>query len=457
LYRTWAPEFSPTKKLIVHHTADGIDYVDKAGAESLVQAIYRYHAAPVADGGQDWGDIGYNFIIDKFGSIYEGRYSRDYLGANPSGDDAGGNGVTAGHTLGWNSGTVGIALLGTFTAQDVSPAARQSLESMLAWEASRHGINPQATSAFVNPTSLATITTPNIAGHRDYVATYDECPGSAFYATLPAIRAAVAARITPPTPPSPSAAIFSPMDFTGDARSDIMRVTTAGDLYLYRGNGVGGFSGSGVKIGAGWGIFAKVLSPGDFTGDGRSDLLAVKANGELFLYRGNGVGGFAGSGVRIGAGWGIFAKVLSPGDFTGDGRSDLLAVKANGELFLYRGNGVGGFAGSGIRIGTGWGMFAKVLSPRDFSGDRRSDIMAVKANGELFLYRGNGVGGFAGAGVRIGTGWGTFSTLFSPGDFTRDGRADVLGVTGSGYMYLYRGNGVGVFAGSGTKIGIGWK
>ena len=82
--------------------------------------------------------------------------------------------------------------------------------------------------------------------------------------------------------------------------------------------------------------------PGDFTGDGRPDVLAVRSNGGLYLYRGNGRGGFAGSGAKIGAGWGTFVRLFSPGDFTGDGRSDVLAVRSNGGLYLYRGNGRGG-------------------------------------------------------------------------------------------------------------------
>jgi len=93
--------------------------------------------------------------------------------------------------------------------------------------------------------------------------------------------------------------IFSPLDFTGDGRSDVLRVTPNGELHLYRGSGRGGFAGFGARIGVGWGGFVKLFSPGDFTGDGRSDLLAVKSNGELYLYRGNGLGGFATSGARI--------------------------------------------------------------------------------------------------------------------------------------------------------------
>jgi hypothetical protein len=87
-YMTWAPQFYPTKKLTVHHTATSDNYTDRAGAEAQIRAIYYYHSVT-----QDWGDIGYNFLIDKLGTIYEGRYSRDYAGANPTGDDAAGRGL----------------------------------------------------------------------------------------------------------------------------------------------------------------------------------------------------------------------------------------------------------------------------------------------------------------------------------------------------------------------------
>jgi uncharacterized protein with LGFP repeats len=192
-YMTWAPQFYPTKKLTVHHTATSDNYTDRAAAEAQIRSIYYYHSVT-----QGWGDIGYNFLIDKFGTIYEGRYSRDYAGANPTGDDATGRGVTAAHTAGWNSGNVGVALLGTLTTHDVTPAARDALTRLLAWEASRNGINPEATEAYVNPVSGATITSANIAGHRDYAAT--ACPGDTFYPTLPAIRRDVAALIAGSTP-----------------------------------------------------------------------------------------------------------------------------------------------------------------------------------------------------------------------------------------------------------------
>jgi hypothetical protein len=206
-YMTWAPQFYPTKKLIVHHTATSDNYTDRAGAEAQIRSIYYYHSVT-----QDWGDIGYNFLIDKFGTIYEGRYSRDYAGANPTGDDATGRGVTGAHTAGWNSGTVGVALLGTLTTHDATPAARDALTRLLGWEASRNGINPEATEAYVNPVSGATITSPNIAGHRDYAAT--ACPGDTFYPTLPAIRRDVAALIAGSTPAPDTTPPSQPTDLT---------------------------------------------------------------------------------------------------------------------------------------------------------------------------------------------------------------------------------------------------
>jgi hypothetical protein len=99
---------------------------------------------------------------------------------------------------------MGIALLGDYTSTSPADAAVQTLVDHLAWEAEDDGIDPQATQTFVNPVSGATITTPNIAGHRDYTAT--ECPGGTLYGMLPDIRQRVAAAITPApadtTPPT---------------------------------------------------------------------------------------------------------------------------------------------------------------------------------------------------------------------------------------------------------------
>ena len=285
--------------------------------------------------------------------------------------------------------------------------------------------------------------------------------GTAYTFTVTATNAigvsAASAASAAATPTSPRAGMMlSPLDFTGDARTDVLRVTPTGDLLLYRGSGTGAL-GAATKIGSGWGIFINVFSPGDFTGDRRSDLLAVTAAGDLYLYRGNGIGGFTGSGTKIGKGWQNLSTMFSPGDFTGDGTSDVMGVnRATGDLYLYRGNGAGGWAASGQKIGNGWQSLQVMFSPRDFTGDGKSDVMGVnRATGTLTLYTGNGTGGWLRSGIKVGQGWGGLAAMFSPADFTGDGKSDVMGTTMSGDLYLYRGNGTGGWIGSGQKIAGG--
>jgi hypothetical protein len=192
---TWAPEFHPIQKLIVHHTATSNNDPDPA---ATIRSIYYYHAVT-----QAWGDIGYNFLIDEQGRLYEGRHSRTYGSAElPTGEDVSGNGVTGAHAAQFNSGTVGVALLGTLTNQDATPAAKDTLEKFLAWKASGHGISPTGNSTYVNPVTGVASTFPNIAGHRDVNAT--ECPGGVLYASLPRIRQHTAALVAGSGSPSPA-------------------------------------------------------------------------------------------------------------------------------------------------------------------------------------------------------------------------------------------------------------
>ena len=172
---TWPPAFAATQKLIVHHTDTGNNDPNPA---STVRAIYYFHAIT-----RGWGDIGYNFLIDESGRIYKGRDSHA-PGSDTdtiTGQNANGDGVTGAHARNYNSGSVGVAMLGTLTNQDATPAAKNALENLLAWEASEHHIDPHGATSY-----------PNIAGHRDVGDT--DCPGGAFYATLPSVRHAVAAR-----------------------------------------------------------------------------------------------------------------------------------------------------------------------------------------------------------------------------------------------------------------------
>lgn len=205
-YEREARNYFPLQKLVVHHTDGSNSDPDPA---ATVRSIYYFHAMI-----RDWGDIGYNFLIDAQGRVYEGRYSRTYAaGEAVTGENLAGDPVRATHARDYNAGTVGIALLGTFVSVQPTAAARNALVAMLAWESQRHGLDPLATSTYVNPETGLSKVLPTIIGHRDVNPT--DCPGDAFYATFPTLRQQVAAKIaaaeTAGADTSPPTAVLSPM------------------------------------------------------------------------------------------------------------------------------------------------------------------------------------------------------------------------------------------------------
>ncbi|WP_320775463.1 N-acetylmuramoyl-L-alanine amidase [Streptomyces sp. CRN 30] len=174
--------YYPAQTLTVHHTAGPNDDPDPA---ATIRAYYYLHAIE-----NDWGDIGYHFLIDEAGVVYEGRYSgTDGIPAH----DADGDMVTAFHAAGYNSGNIGVALLGTFVDQAPTSAARASLTALLAALADYHGFDPRAEVTFVNPVNGVTKDVHMISGHQDWLAT--ECPGAVLYTDLPSLRTDVASAL----------------------------------------------------------------------------------------------------------------------------------------------------------------------------------------------------------------------------------------------------------------------
>lgn len=241
--RTWNPAFYPAQTLTVHHTATD----NGADAESTMRAIYRYHAVD-----RKWGDIGYQYLIDESGVVYEGRWSgstsrsclTDGGDASDFGHETGdldADGaldemVTGAHAGGSNSGNMGVALLGTFTDVEPTVAAVDSLEDVLAELASRHDIDPTASVRYVNPVNGSKTRVDAISGHRDWSST--ECPGGVLYGMLPTIRDDVKAAMSggtgddtppPPTDAAPSNITVSPAELpVGDNQP----LTVSGDGFI---------------------------------------------------------------------------------------------------------------------------------------------------------------------------------------------------------------------------------
>lgn len=248
-------------------------------------------------------------------------------------------------------------------------------------------------------------------------------------------------------------------DWSGDAKADVLAIDpNSGALLLYKGTGGGAFAGGNQTIGSGWGSFTALIST-EWSGDGKQDLLVRNTDGLLLMYRGNGRGGFVtGTGESLGGGWGGFTALVAPGDWSGDSHPDLLALQPDGTLLLYRGNGDSGFIGGGIPIASGWQNFNALLGPGDWSGDGKPDILARAADGSLQMFRGNGHGGFVtGNAQKVGTGWGGFTALTTRGDFSGDGFPDILARRSDGALLVYRGNGATGFISPYPQVGSGWQ
>jgi hypothetical protein len=179
--RTTARAFAPVRKIVVHHSASANKPRDPVG---VVRSIYEFHVKE-----RKFADIGYNFLIDHRGVVYEGRYARDYGSEPHTGQDTDWRGVVGAHALGVNVGSVGICLIGDFTYQAPTEAAINSLIAMCAWLTGRHKIDPVDSDDYLTLFGERR-TFPNISGHRQTVAT--TCPGDAMFSKLGAVRKAVA-------------------------------------------------------------------------------------------------------------------------------------------------------------------------------------------------------------------------------------------------------------------------
>jgi hypothetical protein len=203
------------------------------------------------------------------------------------------------------------------------------------------------------------------------------------------------------------------------------------------------------------------IDAADVNGDGYDDLLARDSLGRLWVYpdrRGTGTTLFAPP-TLVGLGWNGMNSIAL-GDVTGDHRADIVARDGLGRLWLYPsagGTGTTTFGGPAL-VGTGWQVM-NTIRLGDMNSDGRADVVARDASGNLWMYpRTGGVNTTTfGTPIQLGIGWNGMNSI-SLGDMNGDGRTDLMARDGSGLLWLYpNAGGAGVYTLAGpSELGFGW-
>ncbi len=209
------PEYAAALRLaVVHHTAGSTNY-SRAESPAIVRAIEVYHVK-----GNGWNDIGYNFLVDKYGQVFEGRYggiARNVVGA---------------HAQGFNTGSVGVSLLGSYDSTSPSAAATAALVRLLAWRLDLGHVDPISTLTYLSngnprfPTG-APVFLRAVSGHRD--TGFTTCPGNALYRRISSLAQGVAKTGLPKLySPSVTGSIGGRMRFRARLSSALPWIVTIG-------------------------------------------------------------------------------------------------------------------------------------------------------------------------------------------------------------------------------------
>ena len=351
----------------VHHTVNANNYQAR-DVPAILRGIYAYHTQS-----RGWSDVGYNYLVDRFGRIWEGRYGgidRPVVGA---------------HTLGFNDGAFAMSAIGNFEEVQPSSAMVQAYGALFGWKLSLHGVDASSMKQFVTSKNF-----PAVNGHRDAAST--ACPGRYLYAKLPEIRR-LAAR--------------AQVGFSGRQLESDMAGTPEPDLIVRRAADGQGFviplrkdDAGGYRAGRPLASAVnmtdddRILSAGDWDRDGHGDLITRRAgSGALFLRPGLGNGLF-GPYSKLAGGFKNVGLLAAVGDMTGDGWPDLMGQPVGGTMQIYPGQGAGGLKASYV-------AYSKVTASRQIGVglwdlDGAPDTL-TRTGGKLQLLGGNGPGGLTGA------------------------------------------------------------
>ncbi|MBC2905119.1 trypsin-like serine protease [Streptomyces cupreus] len=207
-----------------------------------------------------------------------------------------------------------------------------------------------------------------------------------------------------------------------------------------------------------WGAYNVVLQ-NDLNRDGFQDLLVRRSSDGDVFWKHWVPASESWATTKVADDWKTRTRIVTPGDVTGDYLPDLLSVDSAGKLWLYPGKGNGAFSTRvQVGTGTGWNQYNVLVGHGDFSGDGKADLIArTGSNGYLYVYKGTGSASAPfSSRVKVRT-WSssTYNKVTTVGDVSGDGKADILARTPGGTLYLYKGTGKATSEIFATRISVG--
>lgn len=412
----------------VHHTVNANSY-SKADVPSILRGIYAYHTQS-----RGWSDVGYNFLVDRFGRIWEGR--------------AGGvaKAVVGAHTLGYNSDSFAMSAVGNFETAQPSQALIDAYAALMAWKLSLHGVDAADDRVYVTSRYFQAIN-----GHRDAGST--ACPGRYLYEKLPQIRSAAAKLQKAPTPVEPPAEppveepVKQPVkpgtalqaNLSGAKWPDlVVRDRKTKHAVIVRTSGQLKFH-AGTTAAPDWAGMDLVTAVGDLDRDGVSELVARSAStGRSGIYAGA-KSGTLGEPLSHTRRFESLDQMTGVGDLNGDGRNDVVGRRAtNQRLLLFPGTAAGSFGKARV-LAEDWSGYDLTTGVDDFNGDGKVDLV-TRSGDTLYLVPGTASG--VGKPQALAGSWSAFDVIAGRGDATGDGLVDLV-TRVDGVTWIYPGDGAG--------------
>jgi hypothetical protein len=355
------PDYHEVRGGFVHHTVNTNSYT-RDQVPGIIRSIYAYHVQS-----RGWRDIGYNFLIDKFGRIWEGRYGgvdRPVVGA---------------HTSGYNSYAFAASAIGNFDNVAPPTALVNAFGTLYAWKLSLHGVRGNKGSTRIGDRTFSHA----IMGHRDAGST--ACPGRYLYAKLSTIRSQAGSK------QASWAARELQSQISGRGYPDLVARRSADKrIVVIRTDGNARF-GTPRATNLIGGTSATLMNAGDWDRDGDGDILIRHTDGTIRVNRGNGTETFA-TGVIIGRGFGSVSVIDVVSDITGDGWPDLVGKHSTGEIRVWPGRGTSAL-GASYRMRSAVSGSTQVIGAGRFYADDGSPEVVFRVSSKLLIFRTNGPGG----------------------------------------------------------------